>query len=128
MEEDRERAGGVTQESLERLDPAELPRKRGNDVSLPLEATALSLFPSPKESRYIKGFTSAVDVFSSFSSLVYLRTQCGLQERTLISFFFFIFSLHTRFKELGPLLPLLFFRLLCLIAVLAKIEAKSAQN
>lgn len=88
----------------------------------------MSLFPSPEESRYIKGFTSAVDVFSSFSSLVYLRTQCGLQERTLISFFFFIFSLHTRFKELGPLLPLLFFRLLCLIAVLAKIEAKSAQN
>ncbi len=112
---------------MERLDPAELPRKRGTDVSLPLEATELSLFPSPKESRYIKGFTSAVDAFSSFSSLVYLRTQCGLQERTLISFFF-IFSLHTRFKELGPLLPLLFFHLLCLIAVLAKIEAKSAQN
>jgi hypothetical protein len=28
-------------------------------------------------------------------------------------FFFFIFSLHIGFKELGPLLPLLFFRLLC---------------
>jgi hypothetical protein len=58
---------------------AELPWKRRWPS---LGSYGMSSFsPSIKKSRYINGFTSCVNVFSSFSRLL-TCLQCGLQERT----------------------------------------------
>ncbi len=62
---------------------AELPCKRrwASLGSYGMSSFMSSFSPSIKKSRYINGFTSSVNVFSSFSRLL-TCLQCGLQERT----------------------------------------------
>jgi len=102
---------------------AELPWKRRWPS---LGSYGMSSFsPSIKKSRYINGFTSCVNVFSSFSRLL-TCLQCGLQERTSDQLFSSLFAYQI--QATGPFVAPLCFSSLVSIAVSATIEAKLAQN